>query len=213
VARSRRRRLYHELMAVLARNAAERGFRVSEVLGSLTSSLDLGLRADVAARAASGEPGIDGAEPRDEEIELADLFIDDKGLEVDWGAQVGPMEASSPVVGSGIAEESYTSLEEQVEFGLEAVSTDRRVEILVRDLLYVCASLEEFLRFFHQPENFPTLESVKEFLGQGDKGALKVLIHAYYDLLRPRLPEDVRRDLDRGRFDHPRRPFYVNSLR
>jgi len=35
------------------------------------------------------------------------------------------------------------------------------------------------------------------------------MTRAWYEALRSHLPEDVLRDLEAGRFDHPRPPYYL----
>ena len=76
-------------------------------------------------------------------------------------------------------EEQYTSVEEQVEHGLDSVDTSHVVEVPLQDLLYVYKTLGEFVSYFHQPLHYPSLEAVQRFIGNKDEGALHLLWESY----------------------------------
>ena len=106
---------------------------------------------------------------------------------------------------------SSPSIREIVEFGLRGISEDRRVEVSLRDLLFVHQTLGELNRFFHQPMHYPDSQAVQEFLGcSGNGGAYEVLADAYYSRLAQMLPPEVREQLDEGVFEHPQQPAYYN---
>ena len=86
----------------------------------------------------------------------------------------------------------YTSLEDQVAYGLEAVPTDRDVTVPLRDLLYVYQVMGELTRYFHQPMHFPTLEAVQDFLGDKEQGGLHLIADCYYHRLSDMLPPTSR---------------------
>ena len=71
--------------------------------------------------------------------------------------------------------EEYTDVESQVEYGLEKVDPTRKIEVSLKDFLYLHNTIEEFIRFFHQPMHYQTLEDVEKFLGNIDKGAFHIL--------------------------------------
>lgn len=107
-------------------------------------------------------------------------------------------------------DKKYTSVEEQVEFGLDAVDGERLVEVPLRDLLYVYETLGEFVRYFHQPAHYPSLEAVQKFIGNKNEGAAHLLWECYYRKLYDVWPEDIRQQIQDGDFEHPQPPYYFN---
>lgn len=104
--------------------------------------------------------------------------------------------------------DDYTTVEEQVDYGLDAIAPDRTIEVSLRDLFYVYEVIGEFVRFFHQPMNFPDIESVEKFLGNVDEGAVHLLWQCYYDKLRDVWPADIVEKIDDSVFEHPKPPYY-----
>jgi hypothetical protein len=102
----------------------------------------------------------------------------------------------------------YTTVEEQVEYGLETIPEEQMVSIPLRDLMYVFETMGELNRFFHQPLNWQTLADVKTFMGGRDSGALHLIRECYYRKLRNVLPADIEAGLDADRFDNPDLPHY-----
>jgi hypothetical protein len=102
----------------------------------------------------------------------------------------------------------YTTVKEQVEYGLDRIAEDRTIEVSLRDLLYVYKTLGEYISFFHQPMHYPTLEHVEEFLATADEGAFQVLTESYYGRLRGIWPDDVQEMFNGSDFDHPLPPHF-----
>jgi len=99
-----------------------------------------------------------------------------------------------------------------VEFGLSGIPEDRRVEVSLRDLLYVHQVLGELIRFFHQPMHYPNLEAVQAFLGsKGSGGAYEVLAEAYYSKMGKMLPPEIDEQFAEAVFEHPAPPAYYKS--
>lgn len=96
-------------------------------------------------------------------------------------------------------------IERNVNWGIDRVAPDRRIEIPLTDALYVFKVLGEFVSFFHQPANYPTLDEVEKFLGDVDNGAFHVLREAYYNRMRNIWPRDIEDMFDSGELD--RNPF------
>jgi hypothetical protein len=90
------------------------------------------------------------------------------------------------------------NVEEQVEAGLSAFRSDRLVSVPLHDLLYTYKAIGVFIQFFHQPLNYPDLNSIQQFIGDKDNGALHVLWDIYYRRLCEIWPEDVRKAFDEG---------------
>lgn len=102
----------------------------------------------------------------------------------------------------------YTGVTEQIEYGLDSVDPDRRMEVNLRDLLYVHKTLAEIVAFFHQPDHLKTLEDVERFMGDWTSGALHNVKESYYHKLQEMLPEDIEEAFQEGLFDNPIPPYY-----
>lgn len=104
----------------------------------------------------------------------------------------------------------YTTIEEQIEYGLETIESERKIELSLQDLIYVFQTIGEYIRFFHQPLHYKKLKDVNEFLGTVDKGALSALNKCYYDILRKYITEDIEEEaFENGeRFEYPNPPYY-----
>jgi hypothetical protein len=104
----------------------------------------------------------------------------------------------------------YTSVEAQVLYGLEQIPEDRKVEIGLRDLLFIFKTLEELNRFFHQPMHYPLLDDVVKYLGTGNMGAYSLIKKAYYHTLPPYLPSDITDKLgwETNELVNPNPPYY-----
>jgi hypothetical protein len=106
----------------------------------------------------------------------------------------------------------YTTIEEQIEYGLDTIESERQVELSLKDLMYVFQTIGEYIRFFHQPLHYKKLKDVSEFLGTVDKGAFSALHKCYYDILRKYIPEDIEEAFDDGeRFENPNPPYYYKE--
>jgi hypothetical protein len=106
----------------------------------------------------------------------------------------------------------HTTIEEQIEYGLETIESDRKIELILKDLMYVHQTIGEFIRFFHQPLHYQKVDDVKRFLGSFDKGALSALHRCYYSVLRDYIPEDIEKAFEKGeRFDNPDPPYYYKD--
>jgi hypothetical protein len=105
-------------------------------------------------------------------------------------------------------ERKYSSVEEQVEYGLDSIDPDRKIEVSLRDLMYTYQTIGVLINFFHQPLHYPTLEYIKQFLGNEDVGALHLLWDIYYKKLYDVFPADIRQGFDESRYDNPNQPYY-----
>ena len=104
--------------------------------------------------------------------------------------------------------------EEIVEYGLDIIDPDEKVEVCLKDLFYVYRTLQEYMRFFHQPLHYPELKDIEDFLGSvDDPAAFTLLKKCVYKKLPPMLPEHIEDKLDEGAFDCPKAPFYYNEKR
>jgi len=98
--------------------------------------------------------------------------------------------------------------EQRVAYGLDSIERDRNVEVSLRDLMFLHQTLGELVSFFHQPENYPTIEHVRRFLGNRESGAYRLLHEAYYERCRSMLPPDISSRIED--FDAPGSPDFEN---
>lgn len=102
----------------------------------------------------------------------------------------------------------HTSVEEQVEHGLDSIDENRKIEVSVRDLVYLHNTIGEIINFFHNPDHYPSIAAVQKFIGNKDAGAFHLLAECYYHKLYDMLPEDIHKRYDGGQFDNPNPPYY-----
>jgi hypothetical protein len=109
--------------------------------------------------------------------------------------------------------EEYTSVEDQVFYGLDKIDADRKVEIGLRDLVLAFKTVEELTRFFHQPMHYSSLEDVQKYLGTTNASAFSLINKVYRNVLWNYLPEDIRDKLglETTELVNPNPPYYYKS--
>lgn len=109
----------------------------------------------------------------------------------------------------------YTeNLEEIATFGFEAIDPDEKVEVNLKDLMYVFSTLQEYQRFFHQPLHYQGIEDIERFLGSvNDHAGFKLLHTSIHKKMRDMLPEHIEEKYGEGNFDCPKLPFYYDENR
>jgi len=101
---------------------------------------------------------------------------------------------------------------EIVEYDLDKIAENETVEVNLKDLMYVYRTLQEYMRFFHQPTHYPKLSDVESFLGQAnDPAGFKILQEAVYSKMSPMMPEYIKDMFEEGDFDCPKLPTYYNE--
>lgn len=114
---------------------------------------------------------------------------------------------------SGKIMEKYKDVESQVEYGLEKIDPNRKIEVSLKDFVYMHNAIGEFIRFFHQPLHYETIEDVNKFLGDKDNGALRLLWNVFHEKFNYRdvFPEDIKAMVDDSKFENPLSPYYYES--
>ncbi len=109
--------------------------------------------------------------------------------------------------------ENYTDVEAQVEYGLEKIDPNRKIEVSLKDFLFMHNTIAEFVRFFHQPMHYENLEDVEKFLGDKDKGGFHLLCEILYNKFEYRtiLPKDIQEMIDNSELENPNYPYYYKS--
>ena len=107
-------------------------------------------------------------------------------------------------------EKQYTTVEEQVEYGLNSIDENRIIEVSARDLVYIYNTIWEMIGFFHNPDHYPNIAAVQKFIGTKDAGALHLLAECYYRKLDAMLPADIHQENDGGMLDNPSSPYIIS---
>ncbi len=106
----------------------------------------------------------------------------------------------------------YTSVEEQIEFGIDTLDSDAKVEMPLRDFIFVHQTLGEFVRFFHQREHYPRIDDVHQFMSAEKGKAFEALRKCYYEKFAQSLPKEIEVDFEDGaRFENPDPPYYYKE--
>lgn len=99
-------------------------------------------------------------------------------------------------------------INEQIEFGLENINDERKIEMKLKDFMFLYKTFEELNRFFHQPMHYPTIEDVNIYIGNKNYGAYSIISKTYYKILDQYLPKDIEKLIDDNKFQNPKYPYY-----
>ena len=114
-----------------------------------------------------------------------------------------------------MSDKVYTKdLQKIITHGFDSIDPNEKVEVNLKDLMYVYSTLQEYRRFFHQPSHYQTLDDIEDFLGSvNDQAGYKILHAAVYEKMRGMFPEHIGEKFDDGIFDSDELPFYFNENR
>ena len=89
------------------------------------------------------------------------------------------------------------------DYGIDAnIDADETVEVSLRDLARIEASLGELVRYFHNPEHFKSLGDLNSFLGSADdRGGFALMHRAYYEICQRMTPDKLQAMHDDGTLD------------
>ena len=104
----------------------------------------------------------------------------------------------------------YTTVDEQVEHGLDNIDPSRMVQVSLRDLVFVYKTIGELQRFFHQPLHYPSMAQIERFLGDRERGAYHLIAECYYHKLRDVFPADITEALHEGSLYPANDPEYCD---
>ncbi len=109
----------------------------------------------------------------------------------------------------------YTqNLEEIATYGFDKIRSEEKVEVNLKDLMYVFSTLQEFQRFFHQPLHYQNRNNIEKFLGTvNDNAGYKLLNTSIHTKMRDMLPKYINEKYKDGEFDSPKLPFYYLEYR
>jgi len=103
-------------------------------------------------------------------------------------------------------------INEQIEFGLDSIDTEKTIEIKLKDFMLIYKTFEEFNRFFHQPMHYQTIEDIEIYLGNKDSGAYSAISKIYYKVLDQYLPKEIEDKFgeENDPLKNPQYPYYYN---
>ncbi|MBC2605742.1 hypothetical protein [Pelagicoccus albus] len=106
----------------------------------------------------------------------------------------------------------YTTVEEQIEYGLDTIDPSEKIEMSLRDFMYLHQTIGELNRFFHQPLHYESIEDVSKFLGSKDSGAFAAMNRCYLEIMGKYLPNKISDAFDEGvQFENPNPPYYYKT--
>lgn len=104
----------------------------------------------------------------------------------------------------------YTSIREQVEFGLETIEAGRTIIAPLRSIVFALKSLRELEALFRPSRRLGSHDELLNFL-LASNGAYDLIHCAYYDHLCRILPKDIEEAFDGDRFENPAPPLYFEA--
>lgn len=87
------------------------------------------------------------------------------------------------------------SIEQKIKREIDSINENEKVEINLKDLLYLFKVMEEFNNFFHQESNYQNSFEVQDYM---KSGAYNVIRELYYDTLWSCLPKDIQTKIENG---------------
>jgi hypothetical protein len=109
---------------------------------------------------------------------------------------------------------NHATIKEIVEYGLEKIPDEQKITVNLKDFMYICRVLDEYMRYFHNPDHYKKIEDIKEFLGDfSSGGALEVLDTAVYKIINRKIkfPQNILEMQENDIFDNPVFPKYYNE--
>jgi hypothetical protein len=105
--------------------------------------------------------------------------------------------------------DKYATIKEIVEYGLEKISNEQTITINLKDFMYIYRVLQEYMRFFHNPDHYQKIDDIKFFLGTiSSGGGFEVLNNALYKKIK--FQKEIDDMMADDSFDNPLFPKYYN---
>jgi len=101
-----------------------------------------------------------------------------------------------------------------VEKDLDRISSDEICEVNVKDLTYVYRTLQEYMRFFHNPTHYANMGDLDAFMGTlGGSGAFTLLKDCVYNKIPKMIPDHIDQYMADGFYESNEVPFNYNENR
>ena len=107
----------------------------------------------------------------------------------------------------------YADIKDIIEYGLNNISDKEKITMSLKDFLYIRRVLEEYMRYLHNPDHYPDIEAIQNFLGDiSSGGGFECLSTAIYEkVYKVDLPAKIEKMIDDGVFEHPLYPSYYKK--
>ena len=107
----------------------------------------------------------------------------------------------------------YADIKDIIEYGLNNISDKEKITMSLKDFLYIRRVLEEYMRYLHNPDHYPDIEAIQNFLGNTSSGGgFECLSTAIYKkVYKVDLPSKIEKMIDDGVFEHPLYPSYYKE--
>ena len=107
----------------------------------------------------------------------------------------------------------YADIKDIIEYGLNNISDKEKITMSLKDFLYIRRVLEEYMRYLHNPDHYPDIEAIQNFLGDiSSGGGFECLSTAIYKkVYKVDLPSKIEKMIDDGVFEHPLYPSYYKE--
>ena len=107
----------------------------------------------------------------------------------------------------------YADIKDIIEYVLNIISDKEKITMSLKDFLYIRRVLEEYMRYLHNPDHYPDIEAIQNFLGDiSSGGGFECLSTAIYKkVYKVDLPSKIEKMIDDGVFEHPLYPSYYKE--
>ena len=112
-----------------------------------------------------------------------------------------------------IAKFAKEFIKDIIEYGLNNISDKEKITMSLKDFLYIRRVLEEYMRYLHNPDHYPDIKAIQNFLGDiSSGGGFECLSTAIYKkVYKVDLPSKIEKMIDDGVFEHPLYPSYYKE--
>jgi hypothetical protein len=102
------------------------------------------------------------------------------------------------------------TIKEIVEHNLCQIPENEVLQITARDYIYILRTLEEWMRYFHNPDHYQSIDDIRDFLGNKESGgAFEVLSTALYHKMYPtKISKELQSMIEKDVFESPLFPEY-----
>lgn len=109
-------------------------------------------------------------------------------------------------------EKQVKPLKDIIEFGIESLDDNQKIDVPVKDFIYVYRMAEELRRFFHNADHYRNIDDVRDFLGDyKDKGMFDILNEVYLRKLGEHLDQELEEKLESEEMYCPYIPSYYKK--
>lgn len=79
------------------------------------------------------------------------------------------------------------SIKELAAYGIDSIDSNTKIQVDLKDLVYVYRSIEEMRKFFHNQNHYQNFEVLNHVIGDKDQGILYLLNTIYKDIFNQKI--------------------------